>query len=60
VECNVVRGSSTPLCGKDGYSIAKATREQSYEISPYRCSDDEDEDEEEDDKENKKFIPTWG
>ncbi|GAB2284775.1 hypothetical protein Dimus_019228 [Dionaea muscipula] len=60
VECNEIRGSSTPLCGKDGYSITKAIREQSYEISPYRCSDDEDEDEEEDDKENKKFIPTWG
>lgn len=31
--------------------------EESYDISPYKCSDDEDE--EEDDISNKKFVPTW-
>ena len=32
-------------------------QEQSYEISPYKGSDDEDEDE--DDIPNNKFIPSW-
>ncbi|KAL4358175.1 hypothetical protein AHAS_Ahas09G0260400 [Arachis hypogaea] len=32
-------------------------QEQSYDISPYKESDDEDEDE--DDKPNNKFIPSW-
>ncbi|KAM6552587.1 hypothetical protein CsatB_013349 [Cannabis sativa] len=32
--------------------------EQSYDISPYKCSDDEDE-EEDDDSPNKKFVPSW-
>ncbi|KAJ6754061.1 TROPONIN I [Salix purpurea] len=34
-------------------------KEQAYEISPYKGSDDEDEDDEDDDKENNKFIPSW-
>ncbi|XP_050216412.1 uncharacterized protein LOC126667473 [Mercurialis annua] len=34
------------------------TREQSYEISPYKGSDDEDEYEEDDIRKNK-FIPSW-
>ncbi|KAI7758335.1 hypothetical protein M8C21_013696, partial [Ambrosia artemisiifolia] len=34
------------------------SEENSYDISPYQCSDDED-DEEDDDKPNKKFVPSW-
>ncbi|ANM69882.1 inner centromere protein, ARK-binding region protein [Arabidopsis thaliana] len=34
--------------------------EESYNISPYKCSDDEDEEEDDnDDMSNKKFAPTW-
>ncbi|XP_040988092.1 uncharacterized protein LOC121235764 [Juglans microcarpa x Juglans regia] len=33
--------------------------EQSYDISPYKVSDDEDEDEDDDDAPNSKFIPSW-
>ncbi|XP_027937355.1 uncharacterized protein LOC114192017 [Vigna unguiculata] len=44
----------------DGDSIIEDTlQEQSYEISPYKGSDDEDEDEDEDDMPNNKFIPSW-
>lgn len=32
--------------------------EQSYDISPYKVSDDEDEDDD-DDAPNTKFIPSW-
>lgn len=32
--------------------------EESYDISPYKCSDDEDEDDY-DDLPNQKFVPTW-
>ncbi|XP_021288553.1 uncharacterized protein LOC110419776 [Herrania umbratica] len=39
--------------------IADTSREQSYDISPYKGSDDEDEEEEEDDGPNSKFIPSW-
>ncbi|KAL9327157.1 hypothetical protein ACSQ67_007802 [Phaseolus vulgaris] len=43
---------------EDGDFIIKNTlQEQSYEISPYKESDDEDEDE--DDMPNNKFIPSW-
>ncbi|XP_062078880.1 uncharacterized protein LOC133783311 isoform X2 [Humulus lupulus] len=36
--------------------VATASVEQSYDISPYKCSDDEDE---EDDVPNNKFVPSW-
>jgi hypothetical protein len=40
--------------------IANTNQEQSYDISPYKGSDDEDEDEEEDDDvPNNKPIPSW-
>ncbi|CAJ1977576.1 unnamed protein product [Sphenostylis stenocarpa] len=43
---------------EDGDLIIKNTlQEQSYEISPYKGSDDEDDDE--DDMPNNKFIPSW-
>lgn len=38
-------------------SVATTSQEQSYDISPYKCSDDEDE--EDDDEPNGKFIPSW-
>ncbi|XP_059441260.1 uncharacterized protein LOC132173702 [Corylus avellana] len=38
--------------------IANANQEQSYDISPYKGSDDEDE-EEDDDVPNSKAIPSW-
>ncbi|KAK9269042.1 hypothetical protein L1049_000810 [Liquidambar formosana] len=37
--------------------VTKTSREQSYEISPYQGSDDEEE--EEDMIPNKKFVPSW-
>ncbi|KAL3734597.1 hypothetical protein ACJRO7_023879 [Eucalyptus globulus] len=40
-------------------SVSDGNQEQSYEISPYKCSDDEDEDEDEDDTPNDKFVPSW-
>ncbi|KAJ4869098.1 hypothetical protein Rs2_11350 [Raphanus sativus] len=34
--------------------------EESYDISPYKCSDDEDEEEDDnDDLSNHKFVPSW-
>ncbi|KAA3467365.1 titin-like protein [Gossypium australe] len=36
--------------------IADTSQEQSYDISPYKVSDDEDED---DDEPNNKFVPSW-
>ncbi|KAJ8420662.1 hypothetical protein Cgig2_017900 [Carnegiea gigantea] len=48
---------STPNCDKSDKLISQTSKEQSYDISPYQCSDDEEE--EEDDVPNKKFIPTW-
>ncbi|KAF8391681.1 hypothetical protein HHK36_023990 [Tetracentron sinense] len=41
---------------KDGNLFTERNRDQSYEISPYQGSDDE---EEEDDIPNRKFIPSW-
>ncbi|XP_022716590.1 LOW QUALITY PROTEIN: uncharacterized protein LOC111275501 [Durio zibethinus] len=38
--------------------IADTSQEQSYDISPYKGSDDEDEEEDEDEP-NRKFIPSW-
>ncbi|XP_031406966.1 uncharacterized protein LOC116215406 isoform X1 [Punica granatum] len=43
--------------GIDGTTVGDGIQEQSYEISPYQCSDNEDEDE--DDDLPKKFIPSW-
>lgn len=40
-------------------SFSDGNEEQSYEISPYKCSDDEEEDEDEDDTPNDKFVPSW-
>ncbi|EXB36055.1 hypothetical protein L484_018212 [Morus notabilis] len=42
-------------------NLAATTRqEESYDISPYKCSDDEDdEDEEDEDVPNGKFVPSW-
>ncbi|KAI3417045.1 INCENP_ARK-bind domain-containing protein [Psidium guajava] len=41
-------------------SVSGGNQDQSYEISPYKCSDDEDEeDEDEDDTPNDKFVPSW-
>ena len=48
---------STPNCDKSDKLISQTSQEQSYDISPYQCSDDEEE--EEDDVPNRKFIPTW-
>ena len=42
--------------------IANTNQEQSYDISPYKGSDDEDEDEDEDEDDdvpNSKPIPSW-
>ncbi|GMH05823.1 hypothetical protein Nepgr_007663 [Nepenthes gracilis] len=50
-------GSSTPNYVKDNFPSTKISQEQSYQMSPYQCSDDEEE--EEDDKPIKKIIPTW-
>ncbi|KAF5206116.1 inner centromere protein, ARK-binding region protein [Thalictrum thalictroides] len=51
----VVRNSSgSSNCG---FSFTEVCGEQSYEISPYQVSDDEEE--EEDVIPNKKFIPSW-
>lgn len=37
--------------------VSDTRKEQSYEISPYKWSDDEDDDD--DDIPNSKFIPSW-
>ncbi|PON94007.1 Inner centromere protein, ARK-binding domain containing protein [Trema orientale] len=37
--------------------VATTSQEQSYDISPYKCSDDEDE--EDDEVPNTKFVPSW-
>ncbi|KMT12970.1 hypothetical protein BVRB_4g090500 [Beta vulgaris subsp. vulgaris] len=49
--------SSTPNVDKNVKLADRSSIEQSYDISPYHCSDDEEE--EEDEVPNKKFIPTW-
>ncbi|KAE8693565.1 Nicotinate/nicotinamide mononucleotide adenyltransferase isoform 1 [Hibiscus syriacus] len=33
--------------------------EQSYDISPYKCSDDEEEDDDDENEPNRKFVPSW-
>lgn len=49
--------STTPNIDKSDKPINRASAQQSYDISPYQCSDDEEE--EEDEIPNKKFVPTW-
>ncbi|OMP04229.1 hypothetical protein COLO4_09837 [Corchorus olitorius] len=39
--------------------IADKSQEQSYDISPYKGSDDEEDEEDDDDEPNSKFIPSW-
>ncbi|KAI3828360.1 hypothetical protein L1987_02460 [Smallanthus sonchifolius] len=41
--------------------VKLTSQENSYDISPYQCSDDEDDDDddEEDDLTTKKFVPSW-
>ncbi|KAK1417995.1 hypothetical protein QVD17_27131 [Tagetes erecta] len=39
-------------------SVKLTSLENSYDISPYQCSDDEDDDEDED-LQTKKFVPSW-
>ncbi|XVE50850.1 hypothetical protein DITRI_Ditri01bG0197000 [Diplodiscus trichospermus] len=53
-----VIGTTDRLTESDNV-IATTSREESYDISPYKCSDDEDEEEEDDDEPNRKFIPSW-
>ncbi|CAK7324493.1 unnamed protein product [Dovyalis caffra] len=43
----------------NGNIMSNISQEQSYEISPYKGSDDEDEDDDNDDMENNKYIPSW-
>ncbi|CAN8248320.1 unnamed protein product [Cochlearia groenlandica] len=33
--------------------------EESYDMSPFKCSDDEEEDDDDDNVSNRKFVPTW-
>ncbi|XWS11362.1 hypothetical protein CRYUN_Cryun38cG0077500 [Craigia yunnanensis] len=54
--------SPTDRATENNNLIADTSQEQSYDISPYKVSDDEDEEEEEeddDDEPNSKFIPSW-
>ncbi|KAE9611799.1 hypothetical protein Lal_00011616 [Lupinus albus] len=52
-----VMDNLTKTIGEGDLFIKNSIQEQSYEISPYKGSDDEFEDE--DDVPNKKFIPWW-
>lgn len=51
--------STTGRAKESDNLIVDTSQEQSYDISPYKGSDDEDEDEEDDDHEPSKFIPSW-
>ncbi|XP_074320131.1 uncharacterized protein LOC141656939 [Silene latifolia] len=53
VDSVVTAESSTPY----KKPISRTSEEQSYDISPYQCSDDEEEEDEE--VPNTKFIPSW-
>lgn len=50
-------GNFIKLTEDDDFITKNALQEQSYEISPYKGSDDEYEDD--DDRPNNKFIPSW-
>lgn len=39
--------------------ISETSEEQSYQISPYKASDDEDEEDDDDGIQNNKFVPSW-
>lgn len=39
--------------------VSETSQEQSYQISPYKASDDEDEEEDDDGIQNNKFVPSW-
>ena len=55
--------STTDRATESNNLIADTSQEQSYDISPYKVSDDENDEEEEedddDDEPNSKFIPSW-
>ncbi|MED6108651.1 hypothetical protein PIB30_026061 [Stylosanthes scabra] len=53
----MVMGNLIKAPEDDAFINEHPLQEQSYDISPYKESDDEDEDE--DDKPNNKFIPSW-
>ncbi|MED6162188.1 hypothetical protein PIB30_068036 [Stylosanthes scabra] len=53
----MVKGNLIKAPEDDAFINEHPFQEQSYDISPYKESDDEDEDE--DDKPNNKFIPSW-
>ncbi|XP_057992313.1 uncharacterized protein LOC110656968 isoform X2 [Hevea brasiliensis] len=46
------------ICKESVSLLSNVSQEQSYEISPYKVSDDEDE-EEDDNIPNSKFVPSW-
>ncbi|CAL9243713.1 unnamed protein product [Arabidopsis halleri] len=51
---------SNPGNMSEEHNMGIEEMEESYNISPYKCSDDEDEEEDNnDDMSNKKFVPTW-
>lgn len=52
-----VAESSTPNIVKNDKPDHRTSAPQSYDISPYQCSDDEEE--AMDEIPNKKFVPTW-
>lgn len=39
--------------------ISETSEDQSYQISPYKASDDEDEEDDDDGIRNNKFVPSW-
>ncbi|XP_022976069.1 uncharacterized protein LOC111476581 isoform X2 [Cucurbita maxima] len=41
------------------HRIYETSEEQSYQISPYKASDDEDEEDDDDGIQNNKFVPSW-
>ncbi|KAG7030270.1 hypothetical protein SDJN02_08617 [Cucurbita argyrosperma subsp. argyrosperma] len=41
------------------HRISETSEEQSYQISPYKASDDEDEEDDDDGIQNNKFVPSW-
>ncbi|MED6198860.1 hypothetical protein PIB30_070551 [Stylosanthes scabra] len=51
----MVMGNLIKAAEDDAFINEYPFQEQSYDISPYKGSDDEDED----DKPNNKFIPSW-
>ncbi|XP_023638928.1 uncharacterized protein LOC17876489 isoform X1 [Capsella rubella] len=57
---NDFKGISNPGKMSEEPNMGIEEMEESYDISPYKCSDDEDEEEDDnEDMSNKKFVPTW-